>query len=380
MHAAVLLALTTNLFPRTDWGHLVFVLPSACVQLVLVSIGRPGRPSRPAVRHRARWAASLVFVLAVGDTLAARSILGRAGPATLGPRVPYPPVTPQLRSQEPARVIAFLRENTEPGESIFVPRSEPLIYFATDTRNPTPYSGIVPGMRAAQERAILAALEDVRFVVMSDIDQPWYTYYREELPAVQKLLERTFHLRRLGKRPSWISLLERGPDRGPTAIDLFDAQEQGRAWIRDRTGFRRPSRRPVPRLATRMNRRPLGVWLGPLGGGIDFELEIPPSAVFQADIGLASLRGEDGPHRHAQHARLGVSIARNQRFETLRWDRVLGGEQGGRWWNPIEVDLSAYARERVTLRLELIPDAQVEPGRMAFWGSPRIALPPESTP
>ena len=30
---------------------------------------------------------------------------------------------------------------------VTVARAEPLIYFATETRNPTPYGGVIPGMR-----------------------------------------------------------------------------------------------------------------------------------------------------------------------------------------------------------------------------------------
>ncbi|MDH3213557.1 MAG: hypothetical protein OEM05_13825, partial [Myxococcales bacterium] len=311
VHTAVLVALVTNLFPRTDWGHLVFVLPPTLTQLLLVAPGarsgeRPGRALAAA-------ATAVVLALCAGNALAARSIFGRAGPATLGPRVPQHPVTRQLRSREPARVIDFLRRNTEPGEAIFVARGEPLLYFATDTRNPTPYSGVLPGMRADQERAILAALDEVRYVVMSDIDQPLYTYYRDELPAVQHALERHFRFVPLGRMPGWISLLERGPDRGPALLDLFDTRDQGRAWIRDGDGRQRPAPGPVPRLATRMNRRPLGVWLGPRGGGIDFAVEVPEGAVFQADVGLSELEGEDDPRRHAERSRLAVSVATRDR-------------------------------------------------------------------
>ena len=48
MNGAVLFALTANLFPRADWGHLVYALPPACVQLCLLA-GRIGatRPTRP---------------------------------------------------------------------------------------------------------------------------------------------------------------------------------------------------------------------------------------------------------------------------------------------------------------------------------------------
>ncbi len=57
---------------------------------------------------------------------------------------------------------------------------------------------------------------------------------------------------------------------------------------------------------------------------------------------------------------------------------MLEGEHEGLSWHPLEADLSAYAGERATLRLELTSDAPIAPGAMAFWGSPRIALPPEA--
>jgi hypothetical protein len=61
--------------------------------------------------------------------------------------------------------IEYLREPTQPGDAIFVARAEPLIYFATDTRNPTPYGGVIPGMPEEQQRVITKALETTRFVV-----------------------------------------------------------------------------------------------------------------------------------------------------------------------------------------------------------------------
>jgi hypothetical protein len=37
LHTALLLAMTANLFPRSDWGHLVVALPPACVQLLMLA-------------------------------------------------------------------------------------------------------------------------------------------------------------------------------------------------------------------------------------------------------------------------------------------------------------------------------------------------------
>jgi hypothetical protein len=371
IHTAVLLALIANLFPRTDWGHLVFVLPPALVQLFLLA----REPRRAAGGFRvARWsAAALVLALGTGTAIAGVMIYDLSEPSRLGPHVPQRPVTSQVRSKGLSSAIRYLLRRTRPGEPIFVARAEPLIYFATGTRNPTPYSGIIPGIRAEQESAILAALEHVRYVVMSDIDQPLFLYYRDELPVVQAHLERYFRVP--GDFPvskySWLTVLEPGPDRGPTAIDLLEIQADARAWVRDRDGVEGPPPQPAPKLATRFNRRPLLVFLGPMGGGIDFEIEIPPDAVFEADVGIAALVGKDDLYEQAEQSRLEISVAREESFETLASVHLVST---GRRWRPLRLDLSAYGGERVILRLELVPDAPLEPDLVAFWGSPRIAL------
>jgi hypothetical protein len=302
-------------------------------------------------------------------------IFGIAADPGLGPRVPQRPVTSQLRGRSLGNAIEYLRRHVRPGEAIFVARAEPLLYFATDTRNPTPYSGVIPGMRDQQEIDILAALDDVRYVVMSDIDQPLYTYYREELPRVQTHLERHFRVPRNYpySKYIWISVLEPGPDRGPTAIDLFDMQAQGRAWIRDSDGVERPAPGPPPKLATKMNRRPLAVWLGPYGGGIDFEVEIPDGAVFQSGIGITALVGAEDLFQQAENAWLEVAVSRGGDFETAGATFLVSG---GYRWMSLEADLSAWGGERVTLRLALTSDSPLDPDVVTFWGSPRIALPP----
>jgi hypothetical protein len=375
IHTAVLVALTANLFPRTDWGHLVFVVPPALVQLLLLA-RKPQRASGGS-RVAPRAAAALVLVLAAGTAIAGLMIYDLSEPSKLGVRVPQRPVTAQIRSRSLARTIQYLQRHTRPGDPIFVARAEPLLYFATGTRNPTPYSGIIPGIRAEQEIAILAALQGVRFVVMSDIDQPLFLYYRDELPAVQAHLERYFRVPGdfpVGKY-SWLTVLQRGRDRGATAIDLVEAQKDARAWIRDRNGAEGPPPRTAPKLATKFNRRPLTVLLGSMGGGIDFEIEIPPDAVFEADIGIEGLVGIDDLYEQAEQSRLEVSVAREgSSFEKLASAHVVST---GRRWRPLHLDLSAYGGERVILRLELLPDAPLEPDLVAFWGSPRIALRPQ---
>jgi hypothetical protein len=213
---------------------------------------------------------------------------------------------------------------------------------------------------------------------MSEIDRPQLLYYADELPAVQAYLERHFRVPKeyAEGKSSWLVVLERGPDRGPTALDLVDAGTAAEAWIRDDAGVRQTAPPVRPRLAGRYNRRPLPVQLGPGGGGIDFELEVPAGALFQADIGLRRVSEPGRKHLHPERTRLAVSIGAGEGFETLASIPVLHGSDEGRQWRPVEVDLSAYAERRVTLRLEVSADRPLDPDGLAWWGSPRIALRP----
>ena len=67
-------------------------------------------------------------------------------------------------------------------------------------------------------------------------------------------------------------------------------------------------------------------------------------------------------------------------LEELASIRIDDSRDGGERWTPLEADLSAFAGKRITLRLELVPDDPIaDPSTLlAWWGSPRIALPPEA--
>lgn len=372
VHTALLVAVVPGLFPRTDWGHLVYVLPAAVVQLCLIA-------RAPASLRGARMlGASLALAIALATGGIGAWLHRTAGPALFGPKLPIRPVNEMLKAPPLARVIHTLRERAAPGEPIFVARAEPLVYYATGTSNPTPYSGVIPGMREEQERVITSALERVRFVVMSDIDQPLYLYYSDELPAVWAHLERHFRVAR-GAPAGWLTLLERGEDRGETAVDLFDLRAQARAWVRDRDGEIAPSAAPAPRIAARLDRRVLAFWNGENGGGIDFEVQVPASAVFQADVGLWQVVGLTSEYDHPERATLVASVRRAGEgdFTQIASARVLDGRHAGRSWLPIEADLAAFAGERIELRLELRPDGPIDARRrLAWFGSPRIALRP----
>jgi len=388
IHGAVLVAVTSNLFPRPDWGHLVFVLPSALAQLVLlVDLERSGAV---AVRAASIGSIALIVALAGGSFWVGSELHAKAMAPNLGPRVPISAVSPFAKSRGVPRVIEFLLDRVEPEEAIFVARSEPLIYFATDTRNPTRYSGVIPASRERQEREIVAALADVRYVVMSQDNRAQFLYYADELPAVQIYLERYFQVPeeyRYGPG-RWIIVLERGPDRGATSVDLLEARPHAETWVRDEVGRRESRSEEAPHLASQQNRRVLPIWLGPGGGGVDYEMIVPEAAVFQADVGFAQVVGTTRSYVQAPNTRFSVSIVESG--EGLGSESTVGGgskekatrlidlplKKGLFRWTAIELDLSAHAGRQVTLRLEVSGPAPFRDGSWAFWGSPRVALRP----
>jgi hypothetical protein len=380
LHGAVLLAMTLNVFPRSSWGHLVVALPSSLVQLALL-VRRADTPgTAPA------WGRGLAGSLAIGFLAAAVATAGwienQAGPASFGPRVPLRPVSRAYRQPAIPRVIQYIGDRTRPGDSIFVTRQEPLIYFATQTRNPTPFGGVLPGLRSFQEPKILAALENTRYVVMSDIDQPLYTYYGEELPNVQRYLERHYAVPAdfVLDDYSWIVVVARGPDRGETLIDLVDERDRARSWVRDRDGTTRPAAGTPQHLAARQLNRPLPVALGAAGGGLDFDLDVPADSVFQAGVGYRGLVSIDHQYIHPEGITLSLSVDSGGGFELLKSLKINDRFRAGRRWVPFEADLGAYAGHRVTLRLEARletpPNGSRDTDRMTWWGSPRIARKP----
>jgi hypothetical protein len=378
-NAALLLAMSTNLVPRSDWGHLVYVLPPAFAQAVLLVGAAPWSMRIPAPRLRIAGAALLVAIFYGGVSLSVW-VHGQSHRVTWGPRVPLKPVSFAYRTESIPRVIHYLRQRVEPGEAIFVARAEPLLYFATGTTNPTPYGGVLTVLHEEQEQHILAALETVRYVVMSEVDQPFWTYYADELPGVEAYLERHFRLAPYFPidDASWIVVLERGPDRGETLIDLIEARPDATAWLRHRTGVTEIDSTALPKMAARRNRQPLPMHLSFWGGGIDYDLTIPPNARFQAGVGFRGMVSLDNLHAHPERSRVSISVGRNRNFEEIYSHRIDDSARAGRRWDAVDVDLSAYAGERITLRLELIPERALWDRDYTWWGSPRIARSPES--
>jgi hypothetical protein len=377
INAALLLALAGNLFPRADWGHLVYTLPPAGVQLFLLA-GRV--PAARGVRRgvAAGVAAASVLALAVSGAGVGLWLNRGAQPPSYGPRVPLRPLSLSTRSGAIPRVISYLRQRVRPGEPIFVARAEPLIYFATETTNPTPYTGVLTAFNEEQQHDILAALPKTRFVVMSDIDQPLMTYYSDVLPDVWDTLERYYRIAPYFPIAfdSWILVLERNGDRGPTAIDLI--REPGRAFVRDAPGRESYAVEPPARFPARLNRRTLGIRLGPYGGGRDWEIDVPAHARLQLDVGYSVMVSTHDMHLHPAGTRAVISLKSEGDYEVLHRQPIVLRPQATPEWTPIEVDLSRYAGRHVTLRIEIESDAPVGSADYSWLGSPRIALPPRA--
>jgi hypothetical protein len=373
LNAAQLAAMSSNLFPRSDWGHLVFALPAAGLQLLLLA----ATPLARTPRVRAAAALLLVAIFAGYGVRNHDWLHAESGPPAWGPRVPLRPVSLVYKLVTVPRVIRFIRDRVRPGDPIFVARAEPLLYFATDTTNPTPYGGVLEALQSEQEKAILAALPKVRFVVMSDVDQPMLAYYGEELPRVQKYLERYFRIPRSFPRDdaSWILVLERGEDRGESWLDLIDAAPGAHAWTLDEDHVEREVVDPPPRLVSRHNRRALPMRLGPWGGGIDFRFRVPPGARFEGGVGYRGMVSLDDFHEHPRRTHMRVEVgAADGGFETLADRKVSDARMEGRRWTDVSVDLSRFAGQEITLRLAAVPEIPVGKRNLSWWASPRIVV------
>ncbi len=176
---------------------------------------------------------------------------------------------------------------------------------------------------------------------------------------------------------SWIQVGARGPDLGVTSFDFGDERARGRFWRRDRESRVSDVPGSSPKLPGRQFRRLFAIPVGERGGGVDFSVRIPRNALFQADTGLPGVVSMSRLHVHPGGARHALSVSLDgESFQVLRTTRVADrAPRSARRWQPFFVDLSPYAGRTVTLRLEIIADAPLPDGAIAWWGSPRVAVP-----
>ena len=224
---------------------------------------------------------------------------------------------------------------------------------------------------------ILEALRKVRYVVMSDIDQPAMTYYRDELPAVQAHLERYFRIpaELLARRRALAGRARAGP--GPRRDGHRSDRTGGRcAPVSARPLGQRSSMAPASRIASRPSTtagRSASSWAPGrrarlrARGCRPAPCSRPTSACGSSSGSRTSYRLPPVPW-YASRSAATESSPRSQRRRSSR------REVDFRRWTPLEADLSAWAGQRVTLRIELVTTQSPGEGHLGYVGSPRIAV------
>ncbi len=137
-------ALVVSTYPRPDLMHLAWVAPVAYVLgVALVSLALP------------RWAQTAAVVTAMfGSMLLLLHLVTTLSSVNLAT-----PIGNVRASPDSAEAVRQLLERVKPGDSAFVYPYKPLLYFLTQTKNPTRYSYLQPGLMTDQdERSALADL------------------------------------------------------------------------------------------------------------------------------------------------------------------------------------------------------------------------------
>lgn len=156
-------------------------------------------------------------------------------------------------------------------------------------------------------------------------------------------------------------------------IDLSSFRPDARSWVRDLEGALHPVTGDPPPYPARFNQRRFALLLGPRGGGVDFSVELPDAPVFRTSVGLAGIATDPAQLRTDSDLRLLLSVRNGSEFMPLAsLPAVLDpGERGP--WKSVEVDLAAFAKQRVTLRIEIAPTRPLEEPALLWLGSPHIA-------
>ena len=372
--SALLVALWVQVYPRADWGHLVYVLPSAFGLFIAAVAPWVTRLGGLVPRLLAAFGISILIGISAWVGLALQRT---AGAPFSPPSVMLRPVSPVLQNPDLRRVIDYLNEWGGPGESIWVARAEPLLYEATGTRNPTRYGGVMPGLGHVQDPELIQVLEKLRFVVMSDADSPDTQYLRESLPETQSYLEQHFFIPDVFlEAGAGVFVLQRGTDRGISLVDFYQQADLGERFIRDFSGRLREFQREPLNFETRFNRRPLAVPVGAQGGGIDYALTVPSDAVLEFSVGVGALFVGAHPFYQVDRSRFEVLIKASEDFErvfSVSYDQMRREDSSK--WTDYQIDLSHWGGQQATLRFEVVREDPQRRLGVAWWGSPRLIAP-----
>ncbi len=138
-------ALVASTYPRPDLMHLAWVAPVPYVLgVALFSLAMP------------RWAQ----IAAVLTTMFGATLLLLHLATTLGGVSLATPIGEVRAAPDTVEPVRDLLERVKPGDSVFVYPYKPLLYFLTQTKNPTRYSYLQPGLMTAEDEQ--SALADLR--------------------------------------------------------------------------------------------------------------------------------------------------------------------------------------------------------------------------
>jgi hypothetical protein len=138
-------ALVASTYPRPDLMHLAWVAPVPYVLgAALISLALP------------KWVQiAAVFTAMLGGTLLLLHLATTLSTVSLAT-----PIGKVRISPESAEAVQNLLERVKPGDSAFIYPYKPLLYFVTQTTNPTRYSYLQPGLMTDQDEQ--SALADLR--------------------------------------------------------------------------------------------------------------------------------------------------------------------------------------------------------------------------
>jgi 4-amino-4-deoxy-L-arabinose transferase-like glycosyltransferase len=153
------LALIASTYPRSDVAHLAYVaaLPYAVTGILIYRL-LPVRPRAWLAISIAVWAGAFAWQAQL--------------PGNLRPL--HTPVGDVQASADEAPMVEALLSRVRPRQSLFVYPYKPLLYFLTQTENPTRYPYLAPGMMTGEDaQAALSELEarPPEWVLYMDLDR-----------------------------------------------------------------------------------------------------------------------------------------------------------------------------------------------------------------
>jgi len=138
-------ALVVSTYPRPDLMHLAWVAPVAyALGAVLFAVAMPKWSQAAAIVIT--MFGSTLLLLHLATTLSATPLATPAGEVRI--------------SNDSVESVKAMLALVKPGDSAFVHPYKPLLYFLTQTKNPTRYSYLAPGLMTDQDEQ--SALSDLR--------------------------------------------------------------------------------------------------------------------------------------------------------------------------------------------------------------------------